>query len=241
MLEGYTPPLTPEGSSLVPSPPWHYAGTVFSLAYSFDAASGRLPARTWARPPGGPWPTSASGRRPPTARSSRSRLRAVQGVLRRPRGGAGGRSGPLLPVHLRGPGRGDDARLAAGLAKEAGERVAHAELSAGAPCRGATGGGHRLGASLAVKDRRLAQATLTLEGRPGQRLGFLAGGLYGLDAWSGDPARGAACGWRPRATCSVSAMRRGPSWSCSTGRATSSRRSARAASARPPCARWRSR
>jgi hypothetical protein len=47
--------------------------------------------------------------------------------------------------------------------------------------------GTKLGASLAVKDRRLAQAVLTLEGRPGQRLGFLAGGMHGLLAW-GEPA-----------------------------------------------------
>jgi hypothetical protein len=40
--------------------------------------------------------------------------------------------------------------------------------------------GQGLGATLAVKDRRLAQAELTLTGKPGERLGFLAIPTFGL-------------------------------------------------------------
>jgi len=46
MLTGFTPPFTPTGrSSLVAAPPWHYAGTVFSLRFPVNpkAAQALLP------------------------------------------------------------------------------------------------------------------------------------------------------------------------------------------------------
>lgn len=40
MVKGYTPPRTPLGkSSLVPSPPWHYAGNVLAVEYRTDPES----------------------------------------------------------------------------------------------------------------------------------------------------------------------------------------------------------
>lgn len=37
MLRGYTPPLTPKGtSSLAPAPPWHYVGTCLAVEYEAD-------------------------------------------------------------------------------------------------------------------------------------------------------------------------------------------------------------
>jgi hypothetical protein len=37
MLTGFTPPFTPSGrSALIPAPPWHYAGQVMSLAFHVD-------------------------------------------------------------------------------------------------------------------------------------------------------------------------------------------------------------
>jgi hypothetical protein len=50
---------------------------------------------------------------------------------------------------------------------------------AGAPLQAGT----RLGASLAVKDRRIAEARLTLTGRPGQPIGFAARPTWGTVAW----------------------------------------------------------
>ena len=42
MLSGFTPPYTPSGrSSLVPAPPWHYAGQVMSLAFQVDREAGQ--------------------------------------------------------------------------------------------------------------------------------------------------------------------------------------------------------
>src|SRR5579859_1453133 len=46
MLHGFTPPYTPTAkSSLVPPPPWHYAGQVLSLAFTVEGsvAQGLLP------------------------------------------------------------------------------------------------------------------------------------------------------------------------------------------------------
>jgi acetoacetate decarboxylase len=39
-LNGFLPPLTPEGTSaLVPSPPWHYSGTLLTVEYRTDPAN----------------------------------------------------------------------------------------------------------------------------------------------------------------------------------------------------------
>ncbi len=55
MLAGFAPPYTPSGrSALIPPPPWHYAGTVLSVAYEADdtaAAAALLPA-DFGRPTG---------------------------------------------------------------------------------------------------------------------------------------------------------------------------------------------
>src|SRR5215470_6306777 len=47
MLMGFTAPFTPAGrSSLIPAPPWHYAGWIFSVEYELDSTIARkfLPA-----------------------------------------------------------------------------------------------------------------------------------------------------------------------------------------------------
>src|SRR5262249_11423535 len=42
MLSGFTSPYTPSGrSSLIPAPPWHYAGQVMSLAFQIDREAGQ--------------------------------------------------------------------------------------------------------------------------------------------------------------------------------------------------------
>jgi len=39
MIKGYTPPRTPLGkSSMVPAPPWHYAGNILAVEYEADPA-----------------------------------------------------------------------------------------------------------------------------------------------------------------------------------------------------------
>jgi hypothetical protein len=47
MLQGFSPPQTPGGrSSLLPAPPWHYAGWLFSIEVELDPEVARayLPA-----------------------------------------------------------------------------------------------------------------------------------------------------------------------------------------------------
>jgi hypothetical protein len=185
MLTGYTPPLTPTGrSALVPAPPWHYAGTVLSIAYAVDRA-----AATTFLPEGFGEATGAAVAHfcewQATTDGSElldpvyAQYKEFFVVLEAQRGGAPALYCPLIYVDqdvslLRG--------WLQGLPKKLGSvwltRTYGLEHPAAAPPRAGT----RLGASLAVKDRRLAQAAVTLEGRPGRRLGFLAGGLHGLDA-----------------------------------------------------------
>ncbi len=39
MLRGFTPPFTPRGlASLVPAPPWHYAGWLLNVEFECDRA-----------------------------------------------------------------------------------------------------------------------------------------------------------------------------------------------------------
>ena len=61
------------------------------------------------------------------------------------------------------------------------------------PAAARIGNGIRLGASLAVKDRRLAEARIELTGEPGERIGFLAiptFGIVGEPTLVGGPDRG---------------------------------------------------
>jgi hypothetical protein len=51
------------------------------------------------------------------------------------------------------------------------------------PAAAPLGAGSRFGASLAVKDRRVAEARLELTGRPGRALGFLAMPTLGAIGW----------------------------------------------------------
>ncbi len=191
MLEGYTPPLTPGGrSSLVPAPPWHYAGTIFSLSYSLDArvAAGFLPdgfgeATGRAVAHFCEWQATTDGSE--LLDPVYAQYKEFFVVIEAERSGAMARFCPFIYVDqdvsmLRG--------WLQGLPKKHGSIWLTRSYPLAHPAAAPPAAGTRLGASLAVKDRRLAQAALTLEGRPGQRLGFLAGGMFGLDAWAGDPA-----------------------------------------------------
>lgn len=191
MLAGFTPPLTPHGrSALVPAPPWHYAGTVFSISYALPAAV----AGAFLPPAAG----AATGRAVAhfcewQATTDGSELldpvyaqyKEFFVVLEAERDGRVLRYCPFIYVDqdvslLRG--------WLQGLPKKLGSVWLTRSLPLAHPAAAPAQAGTRLGASLAVKDRRLAQAAWTLDGGPGERLGFLAGGLHGLDAWSGDPA-----------------------------------------------------
>ncbi len=189
MLAGFTPPLTPAGrSALVPPPPWHYAGTVFSIAYELAVAAADpfLPAQL-GKATGRAvahfceWQATTDGSE--LLDPIYSQYKECFFVLEAERDGRRDFYCPFIFVDqdvslLRG--------WLQGLPKKLGSVWLTRSYPLAHPAAAMPAAGTRLGASLAVKDRRLAQALLTLDGRPGSRLGFLEGGLHGLDAWSGD-------------------------------------------------------
>jgi len=191
MLRGFTAPLSPTGrSSLVPAPPWHYAGTVFSIDYAlppaaaarflpegFGEATGRAVAHFCE------WQSTSDGSE--LLDPVYAQYKEFFVVLEAERQGGRAFYCPFIYVDqdlslLRG--------WLQGLPKKLGSVWLTRSYPLAHPAAAPPAAGTRLGASLAVKDRRLAQATLTLTGEPGVPKGFLEGGLHGLDAWSGDPA-----------------------------------------------------
>jgi hypothetical protein len=186
MLSGYTPPLSPSGrSALVPRPPWHYAGTVASISYALDGAAAQAflpdgfgPATGHAVAHFCEWQATTDGSE--LLDPVYAQYKECFVLLEAEREGRPALYCPLIYVDqdvslLRG--------WLQGLPKKLGSvwltRPYDLPHPAAAPPRAGT----RLGASLSVKDRRLAQAELTLDGAAGRRLGFLAGGLHGLDAF----------------------------------------------------------
>jgi hypothetical protein len=188
MLRGFTPPFTPGGSaSLVPPPPWHYAGWILGVAFECDRARASLyvPPEIGAATGGGTihfadWQSSTEGGAElldPILSQYRETIVLLD--VQRPDGTTANFC-PLIYVDqdvslLRG--------LLQGWPKKLGStwitRSLPLDHAAAAPLRAGT----RLGASLAVKDRRLAEARLELTGRPGRALGFAARPTWGTVGW----------------------------------------------------------
>jgi hypothetical protein len=183
MLKGYTPPFTPRGTaSLLPPPPWHYAGWLLNV--EFECERGRaaefVPAALGAATGRGvvhfaDWQATSDGSELLDPIHSQYRETIVVLELERPDGTLANFC-PLIYVDqdvsmLRG--------LLQGWPKKMGStwltRSLPLEHPAAAPLRAGT----RLGATLAVKDRRLVEARLELTGRPGEPLGFAARPSYG--------------------------------------------------------------
>jgi hypothetical protein len=183
MLTGFTAPLSPDGrSSLAPAPPWHYAGWLFSIDYEVDAATAAsfLPegfgtATGRATVHFADWQATSDGSE--LLDPVYSQYRECFVLVEAERDGAPVNFCPFIYVDqdvsmIRG--------WLQGLPKKFGSvwltRAYPLDHVAAAPTRAGT----RLGASLAVKDRRLAQAALTLTGAEGRHLGLLARPTYGL-------------------------------------------------------------
>lgn len=183
MLTGFTPPYTPTGrSSLVQPPPWHYAGTVLSLTYPLStAAAGRALPDGFGVPTGRAiahicdWQSTTDGSEllDPVYAQYKEFILLVEAR----RGDAVVNFCPLIYVDqdislIRG--------WLQGWPKKLGQvwmtRSYGLDHPAAAPLRAGT----RMGASLAVKDRRLADADITLDGSTGERAGFLGAPTYGL-------------------------------------------------------------
>jgi hypothetical protein len=188
VLKGFTPPFTPGGhASLVAPPPWHYAGWLLSVEFecSRDRAAAFVPAAVGAATGLGTvhfaeWQATTDGAELLDPIQAQYRETIVVLELERP-DGTRANFCPLIYVDqdvsmLRG--------LLQGWPKKMGStwltRSLPLEHPAAAPLRAGT----RLGASLAVKDRRLVEARLELTGAAGEPLGFLARPTYGTVGWA---------------------------------------------------------
>jgi Acetoacetate decarboxylase (ADC) len=186
MIRGFTPPFTPRGaSSLVPAPPWHYAGWLLNVEFECAGAAAFVP-EALGRATGrgavhfADWQATTDGAELLDPVHSQYRETIVLLELVRPDGAAANFC-PLIWVDqdvslLRG--------LLQGFPKKMGStwltRTLPLEHPAAAPLRAGT----RLGASLAVKDRRLVEARLELTGRPAEPIGFLARPTFGTVGWA---------------------------------------------------------
>lgn len=185
MLNGLTPPYTPSGrSALVAPPPWHYAGQILSLAFDVDAhaAQALLPdgfgvATGRAYGHFCDWQATTDGWELQDPAYAQYREFFVLVEAERPAGP--GLYCPFIYVD-------QDISLARGWLQGWPKKLGSVWLTrsydldhpAAAPRRAGT----RLGATLGVKDRRLAEAVVTLDGSEGARLGFLATPTFGLIA-----------------------------------------------------------
>jgi hypothetical protein len=185
MLQGFTIPYSPSGrSAIIPPPPWHYAGQLLSLSFDVDhvAAQSLLP-DVFASATGGAaahfceWQSTSDGTE--LLDPIYAQYREFILLIEFERAGRMGFYCPFIYV---------DQDLAMvrgwlqGWPKKAGSiwmtRNYDFDHPAAAPLRPGT----RMGASLAVKDRRLAEAAIELTAGIPQPIGFLAGPTYGLIA-----------------------------------------------------------
>ena len=183
MLTGFTPPYTPSGrSALIPAPPWHYAGQLLSLAFDVDraAAQSLLPdgfgqATGSAAAHFCEWQSTSDGSE--LLDPAYSQYREFLALIEVERQGARCFYCPFIYVD-------QDLSMARGWLQGWPKKFGSVWLTrsyelahpAAAPSRA----GSRLGASLAVKDRRLAEAAVTLTGEAAAPIGFLAAPSYGL-------------------------------------------------------------
>jgi hypothetical protein len=185
MPQGFTPPYSPTGrSALVPPPPWHYAGQILSLAFDLDAgaaqgflpdgfgtASGRAVAHFCE------WQSTTDGWE--LLDPAYAQYREFFVLVEATRDGGAALFCPFIYVD-------QDISLARGWLQGWPKKMGSVWMTrpydldhpAAAPRRAGT----RLGATLAVKDRRLAEARVTLDGGAGERLGFLSTPTFGLVA-----------------------------------------------------------
>jgi len=186
-FRSFTPPFTASGrSALVPPPPWHYAGWMFNIGFRHaggqvgdcvPAALGRTTGRGCLH--FADWQATTDGRELLDPVYSQYRETIVVVEIERP-DGTRCNFCPFIWVDqdismLRG--------LLQGWPKKFGSTHMTRSLPIDHPAAAPLAAGSRLGATLAVKDRRLVEAALTLTGRPGQPLGIVANRTIGTVGW----------------------------------------------------------
>lgn len=183
MLSGFTPPYTPSGrSSLVPAPPWHYAGQVMSLAFQIDREAGQslLPDRFGAATGSAAchfceWQSTTDGSE--LLDPIYAQYKEFFVLLEADRGGTRAFYCPFIYVDQDMPMvRG----WLQGLPKKFGSVWMTRSYDLDHPAAAPLCEGTRFGASLSVKDRRLAEATIRLSGGVVEPIGFLAMPTFGL-------------------------------------------------------------
>ena len=183
MLTGFVPPYTPSGlSALIPPPPWHYAGQLLSFAFDVDraAAQALLPdglgqATGAAAAHFCDWQSTTDGSE--LLDPAYSQYREFLALVEVERHGARCYYCPFIYVD-------QDLSMARGWLQGWPKKFGSVWLTrsyelahpAAAPSRA----GSRFGASLAVKDRPLAEAGLVLTGEAAAPIGFLAAPSFGL-------------------------------------------------------------
>jgi hypothetical protein len=183
MLAGFVSPYTPSGqSSLIPPPPWHYAGRVFSVSFKVDADAAQcLLPDGFGRANGGAaahfcewqWTTDGSELLDPIYAQYKEFVALVE-VERR--------DGPafycpfiyvdqdlsMIRGHLQG------------MPKKLASIWITRNYDLDHPAAARVQVGCRMGATLTVKDRRLADASVELSGDLSPPIGFLALPTYGV-------------------------------------------------------------
>lgn len=197
----FTAPFTASGrAALVPPPPWHYAGWLMNVAVRCDPAQGAAvvpPALGRLTGQGcihfADWQATTDGGEllDPVYAQYRETIVIVE--IERP-DGARYNFCPFIWVD-------QDISMIRGLLQGWPKKLGSTHMTrslpidhvAAAPLKA----GSRLGASLAVKDRRLVEAELELTGAPGRPLGFLANKTVGTVGWPDltEPAAGPALQW----------------------------------------------
>lgn len=183
----FTAPFTATGrSALVPPPPWHYAGWLLNVGFSFDpAAATALVPPSAGRATGkgcvhfADWQATTDGHELLDPVLSQYRETIVVLEIER-HDGSRCMYCPAIWVD-------QDISLVRGLLQGWPKKMGSTWLTrslpldhpAAAPLRAQS----RMGASLAVKDRRVLEAQATLTGQPGRPLGFLAQPTIGAVGW----------------------------------------------------------
>jgi hypothetical protein len=183
----FTAPFTSSGrAALVPRPPWHYAGWLINVGFDgatdrsaelVPAAVGRLTGRGCIH--FADWQACTDGREllDPVYAQYRETIVIVE--VERP-DGTPGRYCPFIYVDqdislLRG--------WLQGWPKKFGSTWLTRSLPLQHPAAAPLAARARLGASLSVKERRLIDAQIRLDGSPAQRMGLLAGPTIGAVGW----------------------------------------------------------
>ncbi len=186
--QSFSAPFTTTGrSALLRPPPWRYAGWLLNIAFRFDAiAAVPLVPDAVGRPVGtgcvhfADWQACTDGHELLDPVLSQYRETIVVLEVERPDGSRCMYSPAIWVDQDISMVRG----LLQGWPKKFGSTWLTRSLPLDHPAAAPLRKGSKLGASLAVKDRRLLEAHAEFTGQPGRPLGFLAHSTVGAVGWA---------------------------------------------------------